>query len=389
MPSRERKAEYFARVKQMYAEYTKILVVGCNNVGSKQFQQIRTALRGKAVVLMGKNTMMRRIIADLVGDDTSNPINNVLPLVVGNIGFIFTKGDLSEVKKIVENNRVPAAAKAGQVASVDVIVPPGPTGCDPGQTQWFQALNVPTKITKGQIEIVSELKLIPKGNVVGNSEAALLQKLNIKPFSYGLVLSSVYDNGAVFDAKVLDITADALNAKFYGALSRMAALSLASGYPTMASLPHSVGNGVRTLIAIAAASGYSFEQMAEFDKFLNMSPEELAKLAAASAASSGAPASPSKGGAPKKEEVKEVRLSCVLRHAGLAALCLANPALSLVFHSYRRQSRSTSAAVASSAAAMLPSTNQLGFSDDSFQQHNASSLVDAHTHAFLSRAGRG
>jgi large subunit ribosomal protein LP0 len=290
--------------------------VGCNNVGSKQFQQIRGALRGKAVVLMGKNTMMRRIISDIVGDDTSNPINNVMPLVVGNIGFIFTKGDLAEVKKIVENNRVPAIAKAGQIAMVDVVVPPGPTGCDPGQTQWFQALNVPTKITKGQIEIVSELKLINKGNVVGSSEAALLQKLNIRPFSYGLVLSSVYDNGAVFDAKVLDITADALNAKFYGALARMAALSLASGYPTMASLPHSVGNGVRSLIAIAAASGYSFEQMAEFDKFLNMSPEELAKLAAASAAS-GAPASPSKGGAAKKEEVKEEPVEVDLGGGGL------------------------------------------------------------------------
>jgi len=306
MPSRERKNEYFIRVKQMFADFSKILIVGCNNVGSKQFQQIRMALRGKAIVLMGKNTMMRRIINDLIELDPKNVVKNLLPLVEGNIGFIFTNGDLAEVKTIIEANRVPAAAKAGTLAAVDVIVPPGPTGCDPGQTQWFQALNVPTKITKGQIEIVSELKLIKQGDLVGPSEAELLRKLNIRPFSYGLKLQSVYENGAVFDAKVLEMTQDVMRAKFYEALNRLSALSMAAGYPTFASLPHQVGNGVRTLIAIAAASGYSFEQMSEWDKYLNMSPEELAKLAAASAGG----AAPAAGGKaaeaekPKEEEVE-------------------------------------------------------------------------------------
>ena len=36
--------------------------MGADNVGSKQMQQIRMSLRGKAVVLMGKNTMMRKAI---------------------------------------------------------------------------------------------------------------------------------------------------------------------------------------------------------------------------------------------------------------------------------------------------------------------------------------
>jgi large subunit ribosomal protein LP0 len=103
----------------------------------------------------------------------------------------------------VKANVKAAPAKVGQVAERDVIVPAGPTGCDPGQTNWFQALNVPTKIVKGQIEIVSELKLITKGEKVGASEAGLLQKLNILPFTYGVQFLHVFMNGSVFDSLTL------------------------------------------------------------------------------------------------------------------------------------------------------------------------------------------
>mmetsp|Transcript_15514 Transcript_15514/g.33460 ORF Transcript_15514/g.33460 Transcript_15514/m.33460 type:complete len:270 (-) Transcript_15514:967-1776(-) len=249
---------------------------------------------------MGKNTMMRRILIQFIEEQGGeHPIQALQPHVVGNIGFIFTNGDVNEIRDVVTENRVPAMARAGQVAESDVIVPPGPTGCDPGQTQWFQALNVPTKISRGQIEIVSELKLVQKGEIVGGSEAALLQKLDIKPFTYGLVLKSIYDNGAIFDAKVLDITDDILKQKFLHAIRRMASISMAAGYPTLVSLPHAVGNAVRNLIAVSAASGYSFEQMEEWNALLNMDPEELAKLQAASAAAGGA------GGAAAEEEKEE------------------------------------------------------------------------------------
>ena len=55
----------------------------------------------------------------------------------------------------------------------------------------LQALNIPTKINKGSVEIVSDVKLITAGDKVGASEATLLAKLGIKPFSYGLIIKQV------------------------------------------------------------------------------------------------------------------------------------------------------------------------------------------------------
>jgi len=81
---------------------------------------------------------------------------------------------------------VAAPAKAGAIAPIDVFVPPQNTGLGPEKTSFFQALSIATKISKGTIEILSEVHLIKKDDKVGFSEAALLQMLKVFPFSYGL-----------------------------------------------------------------------------------------------------------------------------------------------------------------------------------------------------------
>ena len=101
------------------------------------------------------------------------------------------------------------------------------------------------------------------------SQAALLQKLNIEPFTYGLVLKKVYDNGSLFDAKVLDITDEVLASKFAEALNKLASLSLAMGFPTQASVPHSMVNAYKVMLAITIElENYSFEKADKIVEYL-------------------------------------------------------------------------------------------------------------------------
>jgi large subunit ribosomal protein LP0 len=248
--SRERKEEFFERLKGLLTTYSKCFVVGVDNVGSKQLQNTRIALRGKAEVLMGKNTMMRKVFAEFIEENPDTQVGQLIPELVGNVGFVFTNGDLGKIKETIAENKRPAPAKVGAIAPIDVIVPPGPTGCDPGQTAFFQTLQIPTKITKGQIEMTGITHLIKAGEKVGASQAALLAKLDINPFSYGLLLVKVYDNGSCFDAKVLDITDEVLSGMFSAALKVVASASLALNYPTQASVPHSIANAFKATLAI-------------------------------------------------------------------------------------------------------------------------------------------
>merc|ERR1711962_1763749 len=294
------KTSYFQRIEKLIEEYPTCFLVSTDNVGSKQMQQIRIALRGKGEVLMGKNTMMRKAIRGQLS--TYPQLEKLLPCIVGNVGFAFTNEDLCEVRDIILSNKKEAPAKAGAIAPLDVFVPGGNTGQGPEKTSFFQALAIPTKITKGTIEILSDIHLIKVDEKVGASEAALLQMLNIKPFHYGLVVSQVYDNGAIFSPEVLDITDDDIIKKFASGISNIAAASLAMGNPTVASVPHSIVNGFRNVAAVCLEADIDIPQIQGIKEYL-ADPSKFA--AAAPAAAETAPAEDEKKEEAKKDESDE------------------------------------------------------------------------------------
>jgi large subunit ribosomal protein LP0 len=252
------KSNYFVKIVQLFDEYPKCLMVEADNVGSKQMQQIRMSLRGHAVVLMGKNTMMRKAIR---GHLSQNPkLERLLPHIVGNVGFVFTKDELLDVRAMLLENKVKAPARAGAIAPLDVTVPAQNTGLGPEKTSFFQALNIPTKITKGTIEIIADVKLIKTGDKVGMSDSTLLNMLGISPFTYGLIVKKVYDSGTVFDPQILDITDDDIKQKFMAGVRNVASLSLKIGYPNICSVPHSIINGMKKCMALAAVTDISFKE---------------------------------------------------------------------------------------------------------------------------------
>ena len=209
-----------------------------------------------------------------------------------------SNADLKKIRDLVLTNKVPAPARVGAIAPTSVDVPPGPTGCDPGQTSWFQALNIPTKINKGQIEIVSMVKLVKEGTKVTDSQAALLQKLNIKPFSYGLVVQSVYDAGAIYPPEVLDTGDSELLAKFSAGVATFAALSFGLALPNKATLVHSVNDAYKSLLAVAIAiPDAKFKRADAFIAFL-ANPGAFASAAPAASGGGG-------GGGEAKQEAKK------------------------------------------------------------------------------------
>jgi len=279
--------------------------VGADNVGSHHMQQIRLSLRGKGVLLMGKNTMVRKVVRGRLA--TQPALEALLPHVWGNVGFVFTNGDLTQIRDIVLSNRVAAPAKAGAIAPNDVVVPAGNTGLEPTQTSFLQALNIASKIAKGQIEIVNDVHLITKGQKVGTSEAALLSKLSIRPFSYGLTVVNVYDNGSVFEPELLNLTdADVLKS-FQKAVAEVVALSLYSNRLTLPAVPQAVIKAYANVLAVAVETNTKFPRAQKFLDYL-ANPEAFksaAPVAAAPAAAKTAAAPAAKKEEEKKEESDE------------------------------------------------------------------------------------
>ena len=115
-------------------------------------------------------------------------MKSLIPELKGKVGLIFTDQPVFELKEKIEADKVATEAKVGTIAPIDYIIPPGATGLDPSQINFFHALQVSTKIEKAQIQITKDFKVCVAGKKVGNSEAALLKKLGIRPFFYGMIV---------------------------------------------------------------------------------------------------------------------------------------------------------------------------------------------------------
>ncbi|KAI4153833.1 MAG: hypothetical protein LQ340_002074 [Diploschistes diacapsis] len=266
------KAGYFDKLKGLLDEYQSIFIVTVDNVSSQQMHKIRRALRGNGVVLMGKNTM--------------------------------TNADLNETRSTILSEKVAAPARAGAVAPADVFVPAGNTGMEPGKTSFFQALGVPTKIARGTIEITADLKLVEAGAKVGASEATLLNMLNISPFTYGMGISQVYDQGQTFPPSVLDIEEKQLMDALASAIKTVTTVSLALNYPTLPSVMHTLVNGYKKVLAVAIETEYSWPGIEELkDRIAN--PDAYASTAPAAGAGATEAAAPAEEEKAKEESEAE------------------------------------------------------------------------------------
>jgi len=303
-----KKNAYFEKLIDFCLNSPSCLLVCVDHVGSKQMQDIRLDLRNKAEVLMGKNTMIRYALRKKHAEDETLGMDKLLAAINGNIGMIFIQTcTIDDVREILKKRRNPAAAKAGGVAPIDVFIPSGPTGLDPSQTGMFQALNVATKIIKGQIEIVADIKACTKGVKVSSTEQALLTKMNIKPFEYGMEIIAVYQDGCLFTAEVLDITDAVLVGKFMGGCANVAAFGREIGIPTEAGLPHMFANAFKNVAALCSDIDFEFKQIEDVKKFL-ANPEAFAAanaVAAPVAAAGGGGGAKAAAAAVVEEEEEE------------------------------------------------------------------------------------
>lgn len=248
MDQNKKKSLYFEKLAYLFSKYPKIIIIKADNVGSSQIQKCRKALEKSSILIMGKNTIIKKVLKKEI---EKNPnLEELYDYTVGNIGLIFTREDLQEIKQILKNNKIPAPARVGQIAQNDVTIPAGPTEIPPEGTSFFQALNIATKIQRGQIEIQDPIKLIEKGKVVGESESALLKKLNIVPFSFELEIQLIFDSEVCYKPSVLDINACNLKISMSKILSDLNFIGFSISYPTSLSIKNNIQKTRKNLVIL-------------------------------------------------------------------------------------------------------------------------------------------
>jgi large subunit ribosomal protein LP0 len=275
------KSLYFEKLSHLFSKYSRVLLVDTTNVGSNQIQKCRKALGAESVMIIGKNTLIRKVLRHQI--KKKQDLENLSFFISGNIGLIFSEIDPFKIREILKSNKIPAPAKTGQISQSDVVIPAGQTDIPPEGTCFFQALNIQTKIQKGQIEIQAPIALLKKGQVIGNSESVLLQKLNLVPFSYELKIKQIFDSNSCYDASVLDIKEEDLLKTINQCLFDLKLISTIVCYPEITRLKNSVRKITILLFCLGQRIDYNlgmnlkeckFEQSGFLNKIKEIKPDE-------------------------------------------------------------------------------------------------------------------
>jgi large subunit ribosomal protein LP0 len=305
------KEEYAVRMNKLLDTYSKVLFCNLDNVRSMQMHAVRKSLRGRGEMLVGKKTMQKRILAIRADSEGASELDKKLHhalveenRLVGNLALVFTNDDVSSIRELLREHRVQAPARVGAVAPVDVTILAGNTGLEPTVTSFFQALNIPTKIAKGTVEITADKKVLSVGDKVDSSTAALLQKLNISPFFYAAEVEFYWQKGMLFTAEDLSTTGKLIEDAVASAIASLQAVSLATGILTEASFPHAIMDGFKSLLGASVESEYVFEEFNGKSLRADVKSGKTAAAAAPAAAApaAGKPAAPAKVEEPEEEE---------------------------------------------------------------------------------------
>jgi len=185
----ERKIKSVEELNNLAKNKKTILVASIKNIPSSQFQEISKKLRGKAIIKVPKKNLIIRAF------DKNEKLVELKKNIKRDFVILFSDLDSFELAKELINNKSPAKAKAGQISPEEIEIPEGPTELIPGPAvSELGALGLKIKIEGGKISINEPKIVTKKGDKITPQVAALLNKLNIKPFKIGFVPICAFDN---------------------------------------------------------------------------------------------------------------------------------------------------------------------------------------------------
>ena len=260
MPKKENKTRVFEKTQEYLKKFKNIIVTDVKDISTDKIQKIRHEIVSlkETETLCGKTTVIQKSIAALIEKgklpkhlpkDQLQQLSDSMPGI--HLLLIFTNKDLADIHAITSKYIIEKQAKPGQLSPVEIIIPAGPTGMDSSQIDYFQALKIPTKVMRNQLEITTATKILVPGQKITLSEINLMKKFNIRPYKHKMNIKKVLLNGKLYGEEILKVTDDYMKAKLEQGIKNVLGFSLGAHIPTAASAPHVIANAFRNICALS------------------------------------------------------------------------------------------------------------------------------------------
>ena len=246
---------FLKKIKDLKKEYGLIGIIDIGGLPAKQFQMIRSSISNYSKILIVKKKLMKLAFKEL--DSTCKNISTLLEGKNGILGLIFMNDNPFKICKIIEKNKSFTNIKAGEIVNNEIIVPEGPTGFVPGPILGeLGSVGIKVGVVDGKIEVKEDCVVAKEGDTIKPVLAAMLSRLGIEPVQVGLNVLSIWENGILYDKKVLFIDENKFMDDLKSVITRTTNLSIGLGFFTKETISYAIRKDRKRALSLAKGIKY-------------------------------------------------------------------------------------------------------------------------------------
>ena len=256
----KKKAQMYQQLQELPKKYNVIALVRMEKVRASQLLPLRKKLQGEVEIFSVKDKIARLALekAGVTG------VEKFIDKLEGQCLFMFTNMSPFKLNVLLGKNKVMLFARGGDVASMDVVIPPKNTGIAPGPMLTdFKENSIPTKIDQGTIWIMKETVPVKKGEPISEKLAGLLTKLDIKAIEAGIVLNTALEEGLVYQEEEMIIDVDKFRNDLVQAHQQAVSLSIEAAYITADNIEQILAKAAQSARSVSTEAGYMTEDTKE------------------------------------------------------------------------------------------------------------------------------
>ncbi|MCA9820492.1 MAG: 50S ribosomal protein L10, partial [Nitrosarchaeum sp.] len=241
-------------------KYKSVALVKMNKVRSSQILPLRKTLKNEVEFVSIKNKVAQKALEDL---DISG-IKEMTKELLDQCLFMFTNMSPFKLNVLLAKNKIMMAARGGDIASIDVVVPAKNTGIAPGpMLTEFKEAGIPTKIDQGTIWIAKDTTPVKKGEAINEKLATLLGKLDIKPVEAGISLYAALEDGFKYAEQEMIIDVEKIRNEFSQAHQEAVSLAIEAAYVTSDNISQILAKAAQYARSLSTESGFMTNETKE------------------------------------------------------------------------------------------------------------------------------
>ena len=256
----KRKTQMYQQLQELPKKYKVVAIIKMDKVRSTQILPLRKVLKDNVEFVAIKDKVAQKALntMDIPG------IKDIADQLKGQCMFLFTNMSPFKLNVLLAKNKVMMAARGGDIASMDIVVPAKNTGIAPGpMLTEFKEAGIPTKIDQGTIWIAKDSTPVLKGEIINEKLASILGKLDIKPVEAGISLYSALEEGTTYAEKEMIIDVDEIRAQFGQAHQEAISLSIEAAYVTADNILQILSKAAQHARSLSVESGFMTDETKE------------------------------------------------------------------------------------------------------------------------------